>query len=244
MYSSINTLLRNVNYPVDFTDAIAAYEAQIKIEAVKIDETRGENKICETQAAASMPLQEVIYRIESFDTLNQPKFIQSKLITAFYFLNIENFVPRNNLYTLILINDEELDDGINNYIVMNKKNQPMKLIINTSKTSNTVGSQGFKISKELKEALKEYIDVFKKGNGDYLFTKQNENTYNSAEMSLVVSNSFVTVVGKRLNVDLIRCIIITDKTKRRMTLNQRKKLAKVFQHSVGLQMEYVRHNLK
>jgi len=244
LYSAINTLLRNINYGLDFTDAIAAYEAQIKIEAIKINEIRGENKICETKAAVSMPLDEIVYKIKSFDTLNQPKFIQSKLITAFYFLNIDNWVPRNNLYTLILINDEELDDGTNNYILLNKKNQPIRIIINTSKTSNTIGSENFKITKELKEILSDYIQTFQKHNGDYLFTKQNGNTYNSAEMSLVVSNAFIDVVGKRLNVDLIRCIIISDKTKKRMTLNQRRKLAKALQHSVGLQMEYDRHNLK
>jgi hypothetical protein len=244
LYSSINTLLRNINYDNSFNDAITNYETQIKIQANIIDDERGDNKICDTKASISMPFDEIIYRIKSFDTLNQPKFIQSKLITSFYFLNVENWVPRNNLYTLILINDEKLNDGVNNYILLNKRNLPAKIIINTSKTSTTFGKEEFKMSSELKEILEDYINLFQKQNGNYLFIKQNGNTYSSPEMSLMVSNAFIDVVGRKLNVDLIRCIIITEKSKKRMTINQRKKLAKSFQHSIGLQLEYDRHNLK
>ena len=212
----------------------------------KEEHVRGENVLTkQSDKDNSMTLQEVMDRYKAYsvydgDKLNLNKLLY-KLIVEFYFDS--NIVPRNDLgvFKLAKYGKKDLNPA-NNYVLM-KGDVPYKIVMLAYKTASTYGRQTFDITEGLGKLLKLYISEFNKSNGDLLFTLKDE-AINDNTFLTVIKKAMMDVVGKPLNVDLIRSIIITDFHKTPHSINDKKLNALKFLHSPDMQQEYIKLNIE
>jgi len=207
--------------------------------------TRGDNILTKERDLDNvMTLQQVLERYKAYsvydgDKLNLNKLLY-KLIVAFYFNS--DCVPRNDLAVMRLAKWNKKDlNPLNNYITV-KNGEPYRIVMNAYKTASTYGKQTFTITEELGKILKLYIDAFEKQNGDILFSQNGEQISDKTFLSLI-KKAMTDVVGKPLNIDLIRSIIITDFHKTPHSINDKKANALKFLHSPDMQQEYIKLNL-
>ena len=211
----------------------------------KEEQSRGENVLTKkSDVDNSMSLDTVMDRYNSFsiydeDKLNLNKLLY-KLIVAFYFDS--NIVPRNDLAVFKLAKYGKKDiKPTNNYILI-KNGEPYKIVMLAYKTASTYGRQTFDITEGLGKLLKLYIEAYGKSNGDLLFTLKDE-PINDNTFLAVIKKAMTAVVGKPLNVDLIRSIIISDFHKTPHSINDKKANALKFLHSPDMQQEYIKLNI-
>ena len=207
--------------------------------------TRGDNILIKGQDLDNaMTLQQVLEKYKAYsvydgDKLNLNKLLY-KLIVAFYFDS--NCVPRNDLGVMRLVKwDKKKINPLNNYITI-KNEEPYKIVMLAYKTASTYGKQTFPITDELSKMLKLYIKEFSKENGDLLFTQNGEQISDKNFLGLI-KKAMTDVVGKPLNIDLIRSIIITDFHKTPHSINDKKANALKFLHSPDMQQEYIKLNI-
>jgi len=169
----------------------------------------------------------------------QPKNIRDAALIGIYTL----IPPRRLDYRVLRITDHDtgLDDDFN-YVVLNKRNNPTKLIFTNYKTSSTFGKQEFPVPRALASVLKTYIE----GNGfainDYLFGKSPTEPYKS--FSTQVSNVFKKYTSKNISVNMLRHSYITwFLQKKNLSLTDKKIVAKSMAHSINMQDKYNRVNM-
>jgi integrase len=126
--------------------------------------------------------------------------------------------------------------------VLNKRNNPTKLIFTNYKTSSTFGKQEFPVPRALASVLKTYIE----GNGfainDYLFGKSPSEPYKS--FSTQVSEVFKKYTSKNISVNMLRHSYITWYLKNKtLSIADKKKVATAMGHSITMQAKYDRVNL-
>ena len=241
----ISPVVRLLRHEVGNNKAIDSYlEFMSKL---KGDEstTRGDNILTKGQDLDNaLTLQQVLEKYKAYsvydgDKLNLNKLLY-KLIVAFYFNS--DLVPRNDLGVMRLAKWNKKDlNPLNNYITV-KNGEPYRIVMLAYKTASTYGRQTFTITDELSMMLKLYITAFEKENGDLLFTQNGEQISDKTFLGLI-KKATTDVVGKPLNIDLIRSIIITDFHKTPHSINDKKANAVKFLHSPDMQQEYIKLNL-
>jgi len=169
----------------------------------------------------------------------QPKDVRDAALIGIYTL----IPPRRLDYRVLRITDHDtgLDDAYN-YVVLNKRNNPTKLIFTNYKTSSTFGKQEFPVPRSLASVLKTYIE----GNGfainDYLFGKSPSEPYKS--FSSQVSDVFKKYTGKQLSVNILRHSFITwYLQKKNLSITDKKGVATAMAHSINMQDKYNRVNM-
>ena len=209
------------------------------------EQSRGQNVLTKkSDMDNSMSLQEVMDRYNSYsiydgDKINLNKLLY-KLIVCFYFKS--DLVPRNDLGVMRLAKWNKKDfNKDNNYITI-KNGEPYRIVMLAYKTFSTYGKQTFTITDELSKMLKLYINEFAKVNGDLLFTKSGEQIADKTFLELI-KKAMTEVVGKPLNIDLIRSIIITDFYSKVRSINEKEEFARKFLHGKNVAEEYVKVNL-
>ena len=227
-------------------DLIKNYRNVLGEHKDKEDKIRGDNKLQKQKDKDNaMSLEDINkkyneYKIYKEDKIDANKLLY-KLIVAFYFKN--NVILRNDLPNFKIASDKkkELNKDYN-YIIL-KGDKPTKIIMLNYKTSPTYGKQTFDITNELSELLKEYIKLFKKQSGDYLFSTPDGNPILRNTFLKYITKSMDEVLGSPLNIDLIRSIIISHYYDKPMSINEKKNLALRFLHSANVQQEYVKMDL-
>lgn len=260
----INTIEKsNLKYKKDYIGAICKYlshktvpenilkEYRDAMNNYKNDITqkRNQNQASEENVEKSLSMQDIIKKINKFK-VNDEMDLFDLLIVMFYFGNTENFIPRNDLPNFKISTDAYVNkktmNKLYNYITINRKKQPIKIVMNNYKTSPTYGTKIFNISNELKRVLTLYINRFKKQSGDYLFL-MNDNMipYSKSAFSYAIERAMKNVLGKPINVDLARQIITTAWYKEHPLASKQEKddFASRFLHSASTNFEYMRNNL-
>jgi hypothetical protein len=122
---------------------------------------------------------------------------------------------------------------------------PKTFVMCNYKISSTYGCQRFPITNpELKQLLKLYITEFEKNNGDFLFVDKNGEPFKSNNFNDLILQSMKAVLGKPINIDLIRKIWITTFMKDGLkSENEKEAFARRLLHSAEKQKEYVKVNL-
>jgi hypothetical protein len=239
--SPVLRLLKHLNAD---NDIIAEYQKGLAL--FKNDEyaSRKKNKATDDKAENSLPLTEIINRIESYkaDTLTGLIY---KLICSLYFLNV--LVPRNDLNIVKFASDKKKTKDLNkefNYILLDKEGTPTAMVWNNYKSNHTFGTKKFPITPSVKALIKEYFKRATKSNGDFLFSMRNGEPYKKSNFLDVIKGATQAVLGKEMGVDLIRQIQITDYYRDKVkTIEEDEKDADRYLHSSNIHKEYYRGNL-
>jgi hypothetical protein len=253
--SAISKLLRHKKVDSDILDK---YKVGMQIEKTAETKVRGDNlaKKDDIEKTNNMSLNDIQNKIKNYSVLDDGNIDDEKLINkviaSFYFMNFDsqglpNFVPRNDLPEMKLINSNKAKKQIPNefnYIVM-EGNIPTKIIMQNYKTKNTYGKQTFIISKELSQILQQYLQHYKKQNGDLLFVMRDGKPFKHSNFTNLIQNSMKAVIGKPLGIDLIRQIILSNlyNSKPLMSINQKDQIARAFLHSSNVSQEYLKPQL-
>jgi len=237
--SPISKLLKYYNKD---DDIIKKYLEHMSDEKTKQDKKRGDNKMDKDEKKNFMTLKEIDKKIDDYEVDNNSDKLTYKLIVSFYFKNVDNFIPRNDLNIMKLINVSKIK-GLNedyNYIV-NDKGTPKQIIMCNYKTSTTYGKQKFGISNYLSKLIKEYYDEMDRNNGDYLFLNKRNEPYDKSSFLRLIKESMKNVLGKDISVDLARSILITDFYSGKIkSINEKSEFAKKMLHSSNVAEEYVK----
>lgn len=218
-------------------DIIKVYQDELIKQAEEEYEKREQNVLTQTEKERLLTMKEINERYDEFK-VNTPADLMDKLIVAFYFK--DDLIPRNNLPKIKITNkDKGLDDNYN-YLVVDKSGKPKEIIMLNYKTRNTYGEQRFKITPELKNLLEEYMKVFNKDTGDFLFSTESGYEIKDNSFLYVIRKAMEEVLKSPLNIDLIRSIIINDfYTGKPKSIQQKKEFARRLLHSPLVSQEYV-----
>lgn len=209
---------------------------------------RNDNLASEKHVKNSMPLDEIKEKMLNYD-IKDDNDIVNLLVLAFYFGNSEYLVPRNDLVNMKIISVSKAKKKLNpkfNYIVVDNQQNPIKIIMKSYKTSAAYGQKSFKISQFLQNLLKLYIKKWGKMTGDYLFLmRDNRTPFSHQNFANLLEKAALEVLGKPMNIDLIRQIIITDWYLKHplASVNDKVEFAGRFLHSPAVNVEYMRKNL-
>jgi hypothetical protein len=239
--SPIVKLLTYFNNNNEYDNIIKSYRDAMNGEKKKEDDGRANNKLKKKDENKFISLSEIKKKIDDYKIDNDPERLKYLLVINFYFGNIDNLIPRNDLNILKLININKIKNMNNeyNYIVM-KGTEPDYMVWNNYKTSTTYGKQKFNISDDLKALLKTYIDINNIDNGDFLFTNNKDINLDKTGMLRLISKATKDILGFELNIDLIRSIVITDFYSSLKSINQKNEFAKRLLHSSDIAQEYIK----
>ena len=243
----ISPIIRLLRFEGANDSILNTYLQFMVTEKTREDESRGDNLLTKQKDIDnSIPMKEIMEKYNSYDIYDEHKNVIKqkllyKLIVAFYFDS--NVVPRNDLSIMKLAKVGKKDlNAENNYILM-KEADPVKIVMMAYKTASTYGKQVFALTTGLHKLLKLYIAITNKVNGDSLFLNADDKEYNTVAFSRLIRTATKEVLGKGLNVDLIRSIIITDFYSSPQSINAKKAFANKFLHSSDTQMEYAKLNI-
>lgn len=146
------------------------------------------------------------------------------------------FTMRDNFKALRIIQDEKENDGVNNFLLFNKKQ--FKIIINDFKTKKKYKIVTYVYNaknadeKELKQLLSKYIAFNNIVYGSFIFGK--------SPLSDFVSK-MNNKLGYETGVNLMRHIRVTQEYGKKLTFEERNKLASQMGHSLATQKSYKRN---
>lgn len=238
--TGVSRILKHGNADQDLIDKYKAGMSKFKKEE---DQVRGENRASQKAIDHSLTLSEINDKIDSFDPGQDKQRIMALLICCFYFKG--TLVPRNDLPEMKLATIGKKNKSLStsyNYIVSTQSKPFDHIIMNKYKTELTYGQQVFPITEKLRQVLTLYCAAFKKTSGQFLFTVDGQ-PISTKDFSDVVQDATEIVCGKRISINLIRSIIISDYYRVNHTINEDKEFAHRFLHSVAVGREYCKVNL-
>ena len=236
-------LLQHLQVP-NFDKIKEAYQKKMKSFKEHEYSGRKDNLSSENEKANFIPLKEIQRKIDEYKPKDDMEIIY-KLIVSLYFMGDDGtVVPRNNLPDMKFVSSKKKINEMNpefNYFVIDKEGNPIGVIMNRYKTQSTYGRQKFTFSKAQKEILKQYIRAYGKKTGDFVFVDKNNQPFSYSNFNDLLLQSMEKVLGKRINIDLIRKIIITDYYSKGLhSINEDENFHRRFLHSTNVGREYIK----
>lgn len=215
------------------------------------DTIRKDNKASEKEKENAIPLKDINKAIEMYSikdgtgNIDDNKLI-CKLIVCLYFKN--ELIARNNYYNMKIATTTKKQKDLNpkfNYLIVSKDMKPLQFIMLNYKTSEKYGIQKFNILDDtLKKLLELYLNEWKRQPGDFLFVMNNGTEFKSSNFSNLIEQCMMKVLGKPINIDLIRKIHITEFMRNGLkSENEKEAFAKRMLNSVNVQREYTKIDL-
>ena len=142
---------------------------------------------------------------------------------------VSSLAPRRSLdYALMKIRNYDMKKD--NYY------KAGKMYFNQYKTANKYGKQEVKLPEELNNIIKKWMKVAK---GDFLLFSSNGNPLTSSQISRMLNKIFD---GKKISVDMLRHIYLSDLYKGMPSLLSMEKTASEMGHSVQTALTYVKRD--
>lgn len=222
---------------------IETYQKKMKVFKDNEYQGRRDNKAGTKEKQNYIPLDEIRKKVEEYKPKDDMELIY-KLIVSMYFMgDSDSLVPRNNLPDFKLVSSKKKVKEMNpewNFLVV-KDDEPIGIVMNRYKTQTTYGTQKFVPSPFQKSMLKQYIKLYGKKPGDFLFTDKNDKPFSYGNFNDLLLQSMKAVLGKPINIDLIRKILITDWYKQGVhSINENEAFHRRFLHSASVGQEYVK----
>jgi hypothetical protein len=229
---------------------IESYAKYMNDSKASEDHQRKDNLANHKEIKNAMTIDDILAKLKNFDIYDSGEIdamkLVHKLIVSLYFQN--DLIARNNYFNMKIANANKKNSDLNhnfNYVLVTANKDPKTFVMCNYKTSSTYGCQRFPITNpELKQLLKLYITEFEKNNGDFLFVDKNGEPFKSNNFNDLILQSMKAVLGKPINIDLIRKIWITTFMKDGLkSENEKEAFARRLLHSAEKQKEYVKVNL-
>ena len=119
-----------------------------------------------------------------------------------------------------------------NYVYLDKRDIGKFIILNQYKTSSAYGTYNANIPVQLGKIIQNYVKHNQLKNCDLLFSQEKDcKIYTPSAFSLLVTNVFEKVTGKKIGVDLLRSSFISHKYNQRISINEKNELALAMGHS-------------
>jgi len=229
-------------------EVIKRYNEHMTDFKTKEDDKRKDNLATPKEKANAMELDDIYEKIKNYKiNLDNPdlKKVSYKLIVCLYFCN--QLIARNDYYKMKLASINKKTKDFNdkfNYLLVDGIN-PKTFVMLNYKTSGTYGLQKFPITNpELKQILALYITLTNKKAGDLLFTNPEGQEYRPTTFNDLVLRSMKEVLGKPINIDLIRKIHITSFYMEGLhSENQIEEFSKRLLHNKDVGVEYKKIDL-
>lgn len=210
------------------------------------DTLRKQNVSTQKERDNYISLNEVQKRIRAFKPSDDIELMYLVIVSMYFMGDDDSLVPRNNLPDFKLVSSSKKIRDINsdyNYLVM-RGNEPIGVVMNRYKSQATYGRQKFTLSDFQTSVLSSYIDQFDKKNGDFLFSKGGYG-YSYQQFTDLIADATKLILGKPINIDLIRKIIITAYWEDGLhSIAEDEKFARRFLHSVKQSREYAKVDLE
>jgi hypothetical protein len=160
------------------------------------------------------------------------KIMNEHLMMSFWLVallgGVSGISPRRSMdYGLMKIRNYNIEED--NYY----KNGFM--YFNSYKTSKKYGLQSIELPKEINFLLKKWIQL---NENDFLLYSSNGNKLSSPQINRILNEVF----GKKISVDMLRTIYLTDLYKDVPAISQMQEIATSMGHSINQAMEYVKKN--
>jgi hypothetical protein len=229
-------------------DVIKRYNEHMTDFKTKEDDKRKDNLATAKEKANAMELDDIYEKIKNYKIdLDNPdiKHVTYKLIVCLYFCN--QLIARNDYYKMKLASINKKTKDFNekfNYLLVDGIN-PKTFVMLNYKTSGTYGLQKFPITNpDLKQIIALYITITNKKAGDLLFTNSEGQEYRPTTFNDLVLRSMKEVLGKPINIDLIRKIHITSFYMEGLhSENQIEEFSKRLLHNKDVGVEYKKVDL-
>ena len=215
------------------------------------DSIRKDNKASQKEKENAMTLKDINKAIDMYSIKDSKGVIDDnklicKLIVCLYFKN--ELIARNNYYNCKIATTTKKLKDLNpkfNYLIVSKDMKPLQFIMLNYKTSEKYGMQKFSILDDtLKKLLELYLSEWKRQPGEFLFVMNNGSEFKSANFSNLVEQCMQKVLGKPINIDLIRKIHITEFMRNGLkSENEKEAFARRLLHSANVQKEYTKIDL-
>ena len=241
----ITRLLKHLDVPAS---VVEAYQKKMKTFKEEEYSTRKDNLASSNELDNYVSIEDIRKRFDEYKPKDDMELIY-KLIVSLYFMgDKESLVPRNNLPDMKLVSSTKKVKDMNpewNYIVIDKDGNPMGIIMNRYKTQHTYGRQKFLFSQVQKHLMKQYLKAYGKKAGDWLFVDKAGNPFKYSNFNDLILTSMDKVLGKPINIDLVRKILITDYYRKGLhSINEDEAFHHRFLHSVSVGKEYTKVNFK
>ena len=154
---------------------------------------------------------------------------QAIMNAYFMIASFHLMIPRRSMeYSLLKL--KNYDEKTDNYY------KSGKFYFNQYKTAYKYGLQIVDCPKELNDMIKKYLKI---NNGEYLLQSKKGTPINSSAISKIFNGIFAP---KKVSVDMIRHIYLSDKYKNLPELESMLKTADAMGHSLGTALQYVKKN--
>lgn len=227
-------------------DNVEMYQKRMKSFKESEYSTRKENRATKTEIQNAIPLPEAQDLIKKFKLETNADLLYKAIVSMYFMGDEDSLVPRNNLPDFKLVSSNRKVKDMNpefNYFIM-RDGTPIGVIMNRYKSQATYGRQKFTLSPFQQDVLKQYFHAFGKKAGDFAFSKEQDQPFSYPQFSDVLRKATTEVLGKPMNVDLIRKIIATDYWKDGLhSIAEDERQARRFLHSVAQNREYVKREL-
>jgi len=140
-------------------------------------------------------------------------------------------------YGLMRLTTTDTDSGFN-YLLLNARGKPSKLIFLNYKTDKQFGRQEFDVPRGLSARLQAHMTAAGLESGDFLFGKSKSEPYKS--FSPQITKVFKAHTGKSISVNILRHSYISHFLKQERTLAERKATAAYMAHGLISQLKYNR----
>jgi len=149
---------------------------------------------------------------------------------------------RRELSQLLTLTDREHKLKKNlNYLILDKKNNPKKIIMNKYKTFKSYGPYEIKLPKQLKMLLRNHIEENGIQVGKPVFHIKDKNKYHQgSNMSSKIQTILKKSTDKRISFNILRHSKIQDFLSTPKSINRKKTLAKKMGHDIMTQARYDR----
>ena len=227
-------------------DNVEMYQKRMKAFKETEYNKRKENKATKSEIENSLPLPEVQDKIKKFKPKTNTDLLYKAIVSMYFMGEKDSLVPRNNLPDFKLVSSTKKVKDMNpefNYFVV-KDGVPIGVIMNRYKSQATYGRQKFTLSPFQQDVLSLYFQQFGRKAGDFAFSLEQGVPYSYVQFAELLKKATSEVLGKPMNVDLIRKIIATDYWKDGLhSIADDERQARRFLHSVSQNREYVKREL-
>lgn len=227
-------------------DNVEMYQKRMKSFKESEYSLRKENRATKSEIQNAMPLPEVEDLIKKFKPKTNADLLYKAIVSIYFMGDKDSLVPRNNLPDFKLVSSNRKVKDMNpefNYFVV-RDGTPIGVIMNRYKSQATYGRQKFSLSPFQQDVLKQYFHTFGKKAGEFAFSQEQGEPFSYPQFSDVLRKATTEVLGKPMNVDLIRKIIATDYWKDGLhSISEDERQARRFLHSVAQNREYVKREL-